>query len=156
MRKRSAARDCHRAGGLERLRDHAVALGQLDELRDLRLVCVRLERHEQADGREPDRRFARHAERAAKVEVAFRVDADRSAMPIAVATTFSVTPAQPASACSSMSPEQEARRRRRWRGEGRTRRAARPGRHVTAEIAGQRAARVKRDERGTRFGRSAP
>src|SRR6266545_7797884 len=60
-----------RRAALERLVDHAVALGELEQLVELVLRRVGLDVEAQADLRETDRRVLGDAERAAEVEIAF-------------------------------------------------------------------------------------
>jgi hypothetical protein len=57
----------------ERLIDHAVALGQPEQRRDLLVAGVGVEIEAQADGGKPDRRVLAHGQRPAEVQVAFGV-----------------------------------------------------------------------------------
>ena len=61
-----------RRAALERLVDHAIALGELEQLVELLLRRVGVDVEAQPDLREADRRVLGDAERAAEVEVAFR------------------------------------------------------------------------------------
>ena len=105
---------CHKARaelrpGVERLKHHAVSLGQLQELIQLLLRRVRIDLEAQPNGVEAHLRGLVHAERAAEIEVALREHVRALiGTPMAVATAFSVTPAQATSASSSMSPEQSS------------------------------------------------
>src|SRR4051812_12288957 len=60
-----------RRAALDRLVDHAIPLGQLEQLVELVLGRVGLDVEAQADLRKADRRVLGHTERAAEVEVAF-------------------------------------------------------------------------------------
>src|SRR5262245_18974152 len=62
---------------LDGLVDHAIALGQLEELVQLLLRRVGVEIERQADLREADRRVLGDAERAAKIEIALGRDPAR-------------------------------------------------------------------------------
>ena len=57
------------------LQHHAVALGQLQQARELLVVGLGVDREPQPDGAEADRRLAVDAERAADVELALGLDA---------------------------------------------------------------------------------
>src|SRR5688572_30027581 len=70
-----ASRDREGRRLAQRLRDDAVALSQLEQRGDLVFGRVGVEIEAQADGLEANRRVLRHAERAAKVEVAFGMNA---------------------------------------------------------------------------------
>ena len=104
---RSPRPDAQLRRSRERLEHDAVALGEADERGEVLLAGVRVEVEAQADRAEAHGRVAVDTERAAEVEVALGVDAGRlcTSTPIDVATARSVTPAQAASASSSMSPE---------------------------------------------------
>jgi [protein-PII] uridylyltransferase len=87
---------------LDGLIDHAIALGELQQLIELVLRRVGVDIEAQADLREADRRLLVDAERAAKIEIALGDDVpDFSGTSSAVATAFSVTPAQATSASTS-------------------------------------------------------
>src|SRR5579872_643123 len=62
----------------ERLQHHAIALGELHEGVELVLGRVGVEFERKADGLEPDRGLLVEAERAAKVDVALRLDLARA------------------------------------------------------------------------------
>ena len=104
-----AETDRYTAG--ERLVHDAVALGQLQQRRELLLVGVACRaRSAEPDRAEADRRVAVDAQRPAEVEIALGAHAPPpTAMPSDVATARSVTPAQATSASSSMSPEHSQR-----------------------------------------------
>ena len=98
--------DRHLGAVPQRLQHDAITLGQLNQLGDGIGRCIRLQVEAQPDAVEADGCLARHAERAAEIQVAFGrhataayVDAHRGR------DGPSVTPAHAASACSSMSPE---------------------------------------------------
>src|SRR5215472_5881523 len=73
VRQRSGALELHldRRTAPERLVDHAIALGELEQRVELVLRRVGLDVEAQANRRKTDRRILGHAERAAKVEIAF-------------------------------------------------------------------------------------
>src|SRR5215510_13741532 len=73
VRQRSGALELHldRRTAPERLVDHAIALGELEQRVELVLRRVGLDLEAQANRRKTDRRILGHAERAAKVEIAF-------------------------------------------------------------------------------------
>src|SRR5262245_6440577 len=73
VRQRSGARELHldRGAAPERLVDHAIALGELEQRVELVRRRVGLDVEAQANRRKADRRILGHAERAAKVEIAF-------------------------------------------------------------------------------------
>src|SRR2546429_8507987 len=56
--------------GLDRLIDHAIALGELEQLVELLLALVGVDRKGEPDPREADRRILGDAERAAEIEIA--------------------------------------------------------------------------------------
>jgi hypothetical protein len=72
------------------LEDDAVALGQLQQRRQLLLVGVRVQLEAEADRLEPDRRLAVDREGAAEIEVALGVDPSPSP---SSPSAFSVTTA---------------------------------------------------------------
>ena len=101
--------DVHRRPFGDGLEDHAIALGELEQLVELVLRRVGLDLEGEADRPEADRRVLVDAERAAEIEIALGRDGAASAgSSSAVATAFRVTPAQATSASSSMSPEQSS------------------------------------------------
>ena len=70
-------RDVELRAARERLQHDAVALGELEQRRQLLVVGIGVELEAQADVAEADRRLLVHAQRAAEVEVALGVDAAR-------------------------------------------------------------------------------
>src|SRR5689334_12968256 len=59
-----------RRTGLDRLIDHTVALGELEQLIELLLLDIGIDRKREPDLREADRRVLGDAKRAAEIEVA--------------------------------------------------------------------------------------
>ena len=105
---RHAARHRNRRRGAQRLVDDAVALGEPHQGGELLLgqVAVELEASAGCRGSRPARPWRRRACRGSRGRPRRGCAASRTGSRSAVATAFSVTPAQATSASSSMSPEQ--------------------------------------------------
>src|SRR5207253_3153958 len=96
-----------RRGRAERLVDDAIALRQLEQLRDLLGGRSGIQLEPEPDLPEADRRFLGDAERSAEVEIALGGDGSPwIGIDRLVATARRVTPAQATNASRSMSPEQ--------------------------------------------------
>ena len=89
----------------ERLEHDAVALRELDQLRDTRGLGIGVEVEAHADRAEADGRLAATPSVPRKSRSPSACTVPSTAISSAVATARSVTPAQAASASSSMSPE---------------------------------------------------
>ena len=108
MPSASVAESSRRAG--QRLEDDAVALGQLEQGRQLLLVGVgvELEARGGSRGSRPGRRGRRRGCRGSRGRPRRGPCPPATAIPSEVATARRVTPAQATSASSSMSPEQSS------------------------------------------------